>query len=139
MKRISVLVCLFLASGLWASLVVAVPKDQVRVYYFYTTYRCPTCYKLQLYTKKAMDTHFSKAIADGTVEFRGVNVDEKKNKHFVQDYQLYTKSVVVSLLKDGKEVHYKNLDKIWQLVGDEQQFVAYIKAETDAYLAEIAQ
>lgn len=42
-------------------------------------------------------------------------------------------------MKDGRQVQYKNLDKIWQLVGNEQRFVDYIKTETEAYLAEIAQ
>lgn len=139
MNRIVSTVFLYVLGALLATLAVAAPKSQVRVYYFYTTYRCPTCYKLQLYTKKAIDIHFGEAIADGTVEFRAVNVDEKENKHFVEDYQLFTKSVVVALIKNGTQIHYKNLDKIWQLVGNEQRFVDYIKAETEAYLAEAAQ
>jgi hypothetical protein len=139
MKKVGVLVLLFLAGGLLASVAFAAPKNQVRVYYFYTDYRCARCYKFELYTKKAMETYFSNEIADGEVVYQAVNTDKKENKHFLQDYQLFTKSTVVSLVKDGKEVHYKNLDKIWQLVGDEQQFVEYIKGETDAYLAEMRQ
>jgi len=52
----------------------------------------------------------------------------------VQDYQLYTKSVVLSLVKDGKEVKFKNLDKVWQLLRNKDKFYKYIKEETTNFL-----
>ena len=55
----------------------------------------------------------------------------------MKDYQLYTKSVVLSLVKDGKEQKYENLPKIWEYVGDTDTFYTYIKTETDEYLAEL--
>ncbi len=138
MKRVSLLVgiVVFFVS-LFISALVAEVADKVIVYYFYTNYRCPTCLKLEQYTKEAVEQYFSEEIKTGTVEFRAINTDEKENSHFTKHYELYTKSVVLSLVKDGKEQEYKNLPKIWEHVGDKGQFLTYIQAETDAYLAEL--
>jgi len=52
----------------------------------------------------------------------------------VKDYELYTKSVVLSETKNGKEVRWKNLDKVWTLLGDEAAFKKYVRDEVSAYL-----
>lgn len=41
--------------------------------------------------------------------FKVVNLDQPGNAHFVNDYQLYTKSVAISLVKEGQQIKYKDL------------------------------
>lgn len=108
--------------------------DRVNVYYFHTTYRCPTCYKIEKYTKEAMESGFSQALRDGRVQFQVLNIEEPANSHFVQDYKLYTKSVVVVDIKGGKQVRWSNLAKVWELVGNQQLFIKYIQDEVNGYL-----
>ena len=110
------------------------PKSKVVAYYFHGDFRCPTCYRLEQYSKEAIDTHFKDALSSGKLEFKAVNVDEKANKHFVNDYQLYTKSLVLSLVKDGKEIKSKNLIKIWEYVGNKQRFFEYVTSEVQDFL-----
>jgi len=97
----------------------------VVAYYFHSTARCPTCYKLEQYSKEA--------IGPG---LKVVNVDEKENSHYIKDYRLYTKSLVLSLVKGGKEIKWKNLDKIWEYSGNRQKFIDYVKNEMSALLKE---
>ena len=107
------------------------------VYYFHGTRRCVTCKKLEAYTQEAVDTAFVDELKSGALQWRSVNVDEDENKHFVDDYQLYTKTVILSRVKGGKEVEFKNLDKIWQLVrGEKEEYVKYIQDEVKAFLKE---
>ena len=47
---------------------------------------------------------------------------------------LYTKSVVLSLVKDGQEVKFKNLEQVWQLLRNKDKFYQYIKNETQGFL-----
>jgi acetone carboxylase gamma subunit len=47
---------------------------------------------------------------------------------------LYTKSVVLSLVKAGKEVKWKNLDKVWHLLRDKDKFYQYIKTKVQKFL-----
>jgi hypothetical protein len=109
----------------------------VTAYYFHTSFRCPTCQKLEQYSKEAIESNFKDALASGKVSFTVVNVESSGNEHYVNDYQLYTKSLVLSLAKDGKEVRSKNLDRIWQLVGNKQQFQNYVRDEVSAFINEV--
>ena len=104
------------------------PVNRVIAYYFHGNFRCPTCYKLEQYSKEAIIMNFKDAISSGELEFKVVNVEDKGNEHYAKDYQLYTKSLILSLVKDGKEVKWKNLDKIWEYVSNKQRFIDYVKS-----------
>ena len=97
-------------------------------YYFHGTMRCPTCHKLEQYSKEAIEANFKYALTSGKLEFKVVNVEDKGNEHYGNDYQLYTKSLILSLVKDGKEIKWKNMDKIWEYVGNKQKFIDYVKS-----------
>ncbi|MFA5147861.1 MAG: nitrophenyl compound nitroreductase subunit ArsF family protein [Candidatus Omnitrophota bacterium] len=98
---------------------------RVVAYYFHGTARCPTCHKLEQYSKEA--------IGDG---LKVINVEEKENEHYIKDYQLYTKSLILSLVVNGKETKWKNLDKIWEYAGNKQKFIDYVKNEAAGLLKE---
>jgi hypothetical protein len=112
------------------------PAAKVVAYYFHGIARCPTCYKLEQYSKEAIETNFKDALASGKLEFKVVNVEDKSNEHYGNDYQLYTKSLILSLVKDGKEIKWKNLDKIWEYVGNKQRFIDYVKSGVADFLKE---
>lgn len=115
----------------------AVSSDlKILAYYFHGTQRCPTCLKLEAYSTEAIEKEFGKALRDGRLEWRVVNVDEPLNKHFVNDYQLYTKSLVIVKMEDGKQLEWKNLEKIWELVGDKDNFIKYVQEQVSAYLGD---
>ena len=104
------------------------------VTYFHNTMRCPTCHKLETYSSEAVQDRFQDALHNGVLVWRVLNVDEPANQHYTNDYQLYTKSLILSEMKDGKEVRWKNLDKIWELVGDEGAFKDYVASEISAWM-----
>lgn len=106
-------------------------------YYFYGSFRCPTCYNLEKYAKEAIENNFKDELDKGILVFEAVNIEEKGNEHFVNDYQLYSKSLVLSLVKNGEEVKYKNLTKIWEYVRNKEKYLSYVKSEIDAFLEEI--
>jgi len=100
---------------------------QVVAFYFHGIFRCPTCHKLEQYSKEAIEINFKEALASGKLEFKVVNIEDKGNEHYAKDYQLYTKSLILSLVKDGKEIKWKNMDKIWEYAGNKDKFIDYVK------------
>ncbi|MBK9375852.1 MAG: hypothetical protein IPN03_19585 [Holophagales bacterium] len=112
----------------------AAPSSTVVVTYFHTTARCLSCLKIEELTNATMTVHFAGPISGKAVVWRLVNTDEPTNAHYVKDYRLYTKSVVVSEVKDGKEVRWKNLDQVWQLLGSPDAFQEYVEREVRSYL-----
>jgi thiol-disulfide isomerase/thioredoxin len=135
MKRYIFIISSFLLLSIffsaWAQ---SAPGNYIVVYYFHTTLRCPTCYKIEQYTQDAVEKYFDKEIKVGTISVKAVNVQQEKNQHYIKDYQLFAKAVVISMVKEGKEVKFNNLTKIWEYVGDKEKFYDYIKTETAKYL-----
>ncbi len=112
----------------------AEPNQQLIVYYFHGDIRCPTCHKLEEYAKEALDAYFADDLAAGKIQWKPTNIDRPGNEHFVKDYQLVTKSVVLSDVVNGKEVAWKNLDQIWQKVQDKDGYLEYIRDSITKFL-----
>lgn len=102
---------------------------KIIVYYLHGTRRCPTCKKLEAYSQEAVQTGFVEDLKAGKITWQVLNTDDSPNEHFVKDYQLYTKSLILSRVENGKETKWKNLEKIWELVGDKEAFVKYVQDE----------
>jgi hypothetical protein len=107
---------------------------RVIAYYFHTTYRCASCRAIEAYSREAIETAFAGQLKDGRLVWKVVNVEVKGNEHFVKDYGLYTKSLVLVNEARGKPAEWKNLEKVWQLIQDKPRFMRYVQDETRAYL-----
>ncbi len=105
-------------------------------YYFHATRRCPTCLKIEASTGEALKEKFAEELKVGKLEWRSVNVTLPENKHFVDEYQLVSQSVVLSAVQGGKETKWKKLDKVWQLIRNKEAFFSYIQTETRDFLNE---
>ena len=108
--------------------------DKVIAYYFHGNYRCASCTKMEKYSRDAITMYFDKEIKQGVISFKTVNTDLSENKHFLQDYQLYTKSLVLISVKNNKVVKWKNLDKVWQHLNNQNDFYNYVQTETSKFL-----
>lgn len=108
----------------------------VIAYYFHGSFRCFTCNAMEKYSKEAIETNFKDALKSGGIEFKEINVEDKGNEHYIKDYGLYTKSLVLSMIKDGKEIKHKNLDKIWEYAKNEKKFIEYVTVEINNFMKE---
>ncbi|MDD5137094.1 MAG: nitrophenyl compound nitroreductase subunit ArsF family protein [Candidatus Omnitrophica bacterium] len=115
----------------------AAPANSVIVYYFHGNFRCVNCKTIEQNTKEAVEKYFRKELDAGTVVFKVVNVETKGNEHFTDEYKLYTKSVVLSLVKGGKEIKSDNLTKVWEYLRNKDAFHQYIRTEIEKYLKEL--
>ncbi|MEW5796179.1 MAG: nitrophenyl compound nitroreductase subunit ArsF family protein [Candidatus Zixiibacteriota bacterium] len=103
--------------------------------YFHGDVRCATCTKLEAYSREAIEVGLEKEVRDSLVVFRTINWDREENAHYIDDYQLYTKALILSRVGGGKEIAWINLDSIWQLVGDKEAYVNFVQRQTRAFLA----
>lgn len=111
--------------------------SKIIAYYFHVNVRCTTCRAIEAYSKEVIHQRFAKEIASGRVEWRLVNVQTPENRHFVQDYQLFTKSLVLVLHKGGQQKEYKVLNDTWELVGDKAAMQRYVEKEVRNYLRKL--
>jgi hypothetical protein len=114
----------------------AAPADGVVVYYFHGAARCETCMKFEAYSGEVLNGTFGKELADGRLTWRAVNVEEPANEHFVKDFELTTRALVVARYRGGKVASSCDLVTIWDLVGDKPAFMKYVEDNVRAYLKE---
>jgi len=107
---------------------------RVIAYYFHGTRRCASCKKIEAYSEEAITTGFADLIENGELVWLPVNTDEEENQHFIDDYQLYTKSVILVDTEAVKEPRWKNLKDVWLKLGDKEDFIAYVQAEVRSFL-----
>ncbi len=107
---------------------------KIVAFYFHRTKRCPTCLKIEKYADEAIKTGFADELKSDLLEWRNVNIDDKENEHFEDDYQLYAQSVVLVEIKDGKQEKWKNLEQIWDLVGNKEAFINFIQKEIKLFM-----
>ena len=107
----------------------------INVYYFHGNRRCATCRNMENYSREILSTYFRNEIESGKIKFKTINIDEENNRHYVKDYNLYTKTLILSVTKEGKEITHKDLDKIWEYARNKQKFTDYVKSEVSKELA----
>ncbi|GIV20821.1 MAG: hypothetical protein KatS3mg023_2572 [Armatimonadota bacterium] len=105
----------------------------VVLYYFHTTFRCASCLTIEKTVRQVLSEQFQKQIDDGLLQFDTVDVENPQNRHYIEDYKLYSKSLVLVEYQDGKEVRHKNLEGIWQQTSLEG-LRDYIAQEISAFL-----
>lgn len=109
---------------------------KVIAYYFHTTHRCATCLKIENYSHEAIEKGFADELQDGRLEWRMVNTDEEENEHFVEDFELYTKSLILVEIKDGEQIRWKNCTKVWELLMNKDAFRTYVQDEVRSFLGD---
>ena len=115
-----------------------VAADAVLVTYFSSDVRCATCVRIERLTRECVERNFAPEIQSGRIQFRTVNLDGPGNEHFVQDYQLISKTVIVSDRAKGQEVKWENLQEVWSKQKDEQAFEAYVVDAVRRHLGSVS-
>lgn len=109
-------------------------SEQFVIYYLHMNRRCMTCEKLEAYSEKAIMNGFAKELKDSSLVWKSINFEEKGNEHFAKTYKLYSQSLVISKHNDGKETTWKNLDKIWTLVNNKDEYTTYVQNSVKEFM-----
>ena len=111
-----------------------ITETELVVYYMDMGKDCTTCLNLESYTREALDTHYAADLASGRIQWRTADLDDPANEHFVDEFGLYTKSVVLVRFENGEQTRFDSLSRIWELVYDKDAYVAYIRDEVKGFL-----
>lgn len=114
-----------------------VQKDRVEVVYYHGDVRCMTCIKIESLIKRTVEEFYQKQVDAGKIVFKSVNYDKKENEKFADKYDLFNQTLIISVNKNNKEVKWKNSEKIWELISNEEKFMNYVKIEISKSLRAI--
>lgn len=99
MKKILVLTIMFL----FTSVIYCQTITKLKIVYFHSEHRCPTCISIEENTKKTLDTYFAKQLEDGTITFQIFNVDDEKNEKLIEKYEADGSSLYLTQINGEKE------------------------------------
>jgi len=107
-------------------------KDGLNIYYFYGNQRCTTCVRMEKFTQSTVMNQFLKQVRDGEMQLNLVNVDLPENQHYIDDYQLVFRTVVIANTHNGVDTDWRRLDRVWELANNELAFSQYLTEEINA-------
>jgi hypothetical protein len=112
-----------------------VPEGRIIiVYYFHGTYRCPSCLRIEAWSLDAIQESFAQALEQGMIIWKTINFDKPENSHFIREYQVSTKSLIIVEMTGKKQKRYENLEKVWEYLPDQQAFYEYVTKEVNKFL-----
>ncbi len=112
---------------------------QIVAYYFHATKRCPTCLEIEALAKETIATNFAQELESGQLRWEIINYEDYGNEHYVDDYELMYSSLIISEQKNGEEISWKNLEKVWDYVWEKGDFIQYLKSEIESSLSDISE
>ena len=104
------------------------------VYFFYNDIYCETCERLEGYALEAVQEHFQDDLDSGVLQWRSMDMTLPEYEHYAEDFELYSKSVVLVELDGAEEVRWENLEGIWDLVHDKPVYKTYIESSLTAFM-----
>ena len=111
------------------------PADGLVAIYFHGNVRCPTCLSIEALAHGAITERFADDLASGKLAWQVMNYELPENAHFVDEFQLAAPTVVLVQRQVGQTTESRNLDRVWELVGDQPAFAQYVEQEVQGMLA----
>lgn len=107
---------------------------RIDIIYFHATVRCQSCLTIEEFTRNSVNSSFEKELKDSSITLTVLDFQDEKNEHFQDDYKFETQTLIISKKIDGKEVKWKNLEKIWDYMNNYEKFRNYITAEVKDFI-----
>lgn len=114
-------------------------QPRVVATYFHRTLRCQTCLNIESLVRYDVTGVMAGDVESGQLAWRLVNLDEKQNAHFVEEFALEGPSLVITLEQGGEVVKWIRLDRVWELYGDVAALDKYVLGTVEEYLADASE
>ena len=97
-------------------------ESQFSAVYFHAPHRCPTCRKIESFSHEALTPE----IEAGNVAWQVADYTADDNASLVDQFKVFTSTVVLVEVQDGKVVRWKNLEDVWNHTRDQADFTTFI-------------
>jgi hypothetical protein len=90
--------------------------------------------KIEEFTKNTLNFTFEKELKNNKFNFQSLDFLESENEHFQTDYKFDNQTLIISKKVNGKEVKWKNIDKVWDKLRDFEDFKKYLESEISEFI-----
>jgi len=117
------------------SLRIPEPTDGLVVTYFHARVRCPDCVVIETIARDVVETDFARELKTGQLHWRSIDYEDPKNKKLATHYDVEETGLVIAWRAQGKEIEWRVLPDVWDLVEDSPALADYILYEIDDLIA----
>jgi hypothetical protein len=115
--------------------VLAQKPTKLKIVYFHSERRCPTCISIEDNTKKTLNTYFASQLKDGTITLQVLNAEDEKNLKMVEKYKAEGSSLFLTKVSGSKETHTDFTNFAFSYSRNQaDKFIAGLKAEIEKNL-----
>ena len=97
---------------------------------------CPVCDDLERNTQETLEGPLSGDVAAGRLSFRKLSLEEPENERYIETYGLFGTTLVVSLVRNGREVRFRNLEEAYRLADRPEAFRPFFLQALAPFLKE---
>lgn len=97
-------------------------ESQFSAVYFHAPHRCPTCREIESFSHDALTPE----IEAGNVAWQIADYTADANASLVDQFKVFTATVVLVEVQEGEVIRWKNLEEVWEHTSDQADFTAFI-------------
>ena len=117
-----------------APMTTVAPAEKVEVYHFHGTNQCVSCIAVGDLAEKTINTHFADEVSEGKVVFAHINGELPENRGLVTKYGATGSSLWIGTYIDDTFHKEQNIN-VWYRIGNENDYLTYLKGVIDKRLA----
>lgn len=110
------------------------PGTYVMVTYYHADKRCELCNNMERFTLESLERHHGDALASKELRHRVLNWQSPAQASHCKHYGLMGNTVILSEIREGREIRFKELEEVWSHAHDREAFVAYVEGELAPWL-----
>jgi hypothetical protein len=104
-------------------------QNGVLILQFHRTQRCKFCVNMENHTNETLNTYFRNDLQNNNIAFRTVDMQLSRYKSFITKYGLFTSTLVLVDVIEGKESRRKIVTEAWHLTNKKQKFIDMLRSE----------
>jgi hypothetical protein len=108
--------------------------DALVVYYFHSSFRCPSCVAIESQTKALLDADFAQQLSNEEIVWKTLNFEKPAGKTLAAKFEVKDPVVVLARMKNDEVADWKPLDKVRGLVDNKEAFRKYVRGEIEQML-----
>jgi len=131
MKKIVLITLLMIA----VAGVSAQKSVKLKIIYFHSEHRCPTCLSIEENTKKTLNTYFANQLKDGSITLQIIDLGDEKSEKLIEKYEADGSSLFLTRVNGSKETTTNFTTFAFSYSRNQaDKFIAGLKAEIEKNL-----
>lgn len=104
-------------------------KNGLLVLLFHRTQRCEFCKNMENHAIDTLKTYFSEDLQTNSISFRAVDMEMPRFKNLVKKYAIFTSTLVLIEIFEGREFRSSIVEEAWQLTNNRQKFMDMFRSK----------